>query len=212
MISFILNNLLPMTINIFNNKETSTIFNRILFSVVIPILVAVITYGLVNEWGEWRKRRAYSKLGIAIIESFQEEISSGILIMKNALTTAKDNNLKSLSKALLPNKCWSGMSTIPDYVLLRIIELSEKKIYQGFHPRDCRIHCKNYFENICDNYNNLIKEYYALHLGNWRTVMINLLDDAVPGHYIEATNGVNQMLEHAKKLLYENTKKWWRPK
>lgn len=119
---------------------------------LIPIGVAIATYIMVDRLGEWRKRRTYSRLGVAIIESLQEEIKNGIELMTNALNATKDQSANAPPPALLPNRSWSGMSTIPDDVLLRIIETSANRQFDGFPPRECRIHCKNYFEHMCQNY------------------------------------------------------------
>ena len=176
-------------------------------NIILPILVAVLTYILVDRLGEWQKRRMYSKLGVAIIESLQEEIDNGITQMTNALIAAQDNSASAPPPALLPNKSWTGMSTISDDVLLRIIETSAKDQFNGFPPRQCRIHCKNYFEHMCRNYEQTITQalYLAQQGQDWRSPLRALLADNM-GRYIQSARAVYRMLEHSKQLMGKNAK------
>ena len=122
----------------------------------------MVTYILVDRLGEWKKRRNYSKLGIAIIESLQEEVKMGINIMTEVLAASTSEPRGLLQNKLLPNESWDGMATISDEVLLRIIATSDKKTFDGFPPKDCRIHCKNYFNFMNQNYKERLKTAIAL--------------------------------------------------
>lgn len=146
---------------------------------LIPIVVAVATYIMVDRLGEWRKWRTYSRLGVVIIESLQEEIRNGIQLMTSALDAAEDQRANGPPPALLPNRSWSGMSTIPDDVLLRIIETSANRQFDGFPPRECRIHCKNYFEHMCRNYEQTViqSRNLAQQGRDWRDPIRALLAD-----------------------------------
>jgi hypothetical protein len=179
----------------------------VLSSVVLPVAVSYLTYTLIDRRGEWRKRRMHSKLGVAIIESLQEEIKNGIRLMTAALSAAEDNSANEPPHGLLPHKSWSGMSTIPDDVLLRIMETSAKRQFEGFPPHKCRTHCKNYFEHMCENYEKTLEEArrLALQRQDWRSQLRGLLADDT-SHYIQSARKVDQMLEHAKKLLEDNAK------
>ncbi len=182
-------------------------YTFVLLNIVLPIVIALATYWAVNWLGEAQKRRTYSKLGVAVIESLQEEIGTGIRTMTNALNAVKDRDATEPPTDELPNKSWSGMSTISDDVLLRIIETSANRKFDGFPLRECRIHCKNYFDHMCQNYNEMIRESFALaHKGlDWRRrIREQLAGDT--GHYIEAATKVNEMLEHAKQLLEPNSR------
>jgi hypothetical protein len=174
---------------------------------LIPIAVAVVTYIIVDRLGEWRRRRMYSRLGVAIIESLQEEIRHGIEVMTDALNATEDNNTQAPPPALPPHMSWSGMTTIPDEVLLRIIETSAGRQFDGFPPRECRIHCKNYFEHMRVNYTQTLDHSLTLarQEQDWRGGLRALLaDDA--NQYIQAARRVNQMLEHTRQLLEENSR------
>lgn len=179
----------------------------ILTGVILPIMVSVSTYILVDRLGEWKRRKMYSRLGVAILESLQEEVDKGIELMKNALEAAQNNNATTPPPELLPNKSWSGMSTIPDDVLLRIIETSAKRTYNGFPPRKCRIHCKNYFEHMCLNYKMTLNQSLILAAQgqDWRLPLHHLLADD-SSHYIQSAIKVRQMLEYSKQLLEKNAK------
>ena len=77
------------------------------------------------------------------------------------------------------------MTTILDDVLLRIIETSANRQFEGFPPRQCRIHCKNYFEHMCKNYERAVTQSgnLAQQGRDWRAPLrILLADDA--GQYI----------------------------
>ncbi len=178
---------------------------------LLPILVALVTYIAVDRLGEWRRRRTYSKLGVAILESIQEEVQVGLRTLKKAAEAADDTSTGRLpSLPGLPHQSWSDMSSIPDDVLLRIIETSEGKEFAGFHPRDCRIHCKNHFEHIRQNYKLAVQKAVALGTSgkDWRPPISEALRSSAR---IDAVEGVNQMLEDAKNLLKKNSLKW-RPK
>jgi len=178
-----------------------------LMNLLLPVVVAVVTYILVDRLGEWRKRRTYSKLGVAIFESLQEEIRTGISLISTALTETEKQPLLYPPLALPSTKSWSGMSTIPDDVLLRIIETSANQTFKGFQPRDSRIHCKNYFENMCQNYEQAVRlsTDLARQGQDWRPPLCDILSQN-RGNYIEAARGVDQMLERAKELLKKNSK------
>lgn len=183
------------------------LLNTIFTSVILPIVVAVFSYVLVDRLGEWKKRKMYSRLGVVIIESLQEEIATGVKLMQDALDAVQDTGGKALSPALLPTRSWSGMSTIPDEVLLRIIETSENLTFDGFPPRQCRTHCKNYFEHMCRNYEvTLFDAFKRAQQGqDWRSPLRALLADN-EGRYIRSAKEVYQMLEYSKQLLEENAK------
>ena len=83
------------------NPEWPTI---ILTNILLPILVAVLTYILVDRLGEWKRRKMYSRLGVAIIESLQEEVDNGIKLMTDALNAAQDSSTTAPPPALLPKE------------------------------------------------------------------------------------------------------------
>jgi hypothetical protein len=61
-------------------------------TILLPIVIAVVTYILVDRLGEYKKRRDYSRLGVAIIESLLEEVDTGITIMSRALKAIVKND------------------------------------------------------------------------------------------------------------------------
>jgi hypothetical protein len=95
------------------------------------------------------------------------------------------------------------MSTIPNEVLLRIIETSKDKPYRGpYALKDCRIHCKNYFNFICDNYFGVITPMSSDSLGYSPTGVIEFFENG----YIQNAEDVSKMLKQAKQLLDKNSK------
>jgi hypothetical protein len=180
----------------------------IIKNILAPISVAVATYYVVNRLGENEKKKNYSRLGIAIIDSLLEEIDTGITVMTAAMNALEDKSIVIPPGSLLPKRSWNGLSTIPDDVLLRILATSAKRSFKGFHPRDCRIHCKNYFGNICETYEYMLNQTVSIAVRgvDWRPPIKEMLGDD-SHQYLESTRGVAQMLRDAKQLLEENTKK-----
>lgn len=198
-------------ITIIDSEPANT--NSIWIYFVAPIIVAILSYFFVDLWGEWKKRRSFSGLSIAIIESFQEEIRNGVKLMKGTISKLRESELPSALQQSLPTGSWDGMKSIPHEVLLRVIETSRSFVPEAeeFHPRDIRIHCKNYFEIICINFSTLIRE---LHLLSPDKVTPDRVDIALKNilYLIESGERVYRMLEKSKGLLEINRKKWLMPK
>jgi hypothetical protein len=176
---------------------------------LLPILVAILTYIVVDRLGEWRKRRMYSKLGIVIVESLLEELRTGKKLMQDALSAINDPHTQAPPRGLLPNRSWSGMSTIPDEVLLRIVEAASGNKSRGLPPREIRSHCKNFFTHMNDNYQNALNGALARAARNedWRTELkILLVGSGEP--YLEAAASVEQMLEETRLLLERNSRRF----
>lgn len=166
-------------------------------NVIAPIVVAAIAFFLFGKIDELRKRKSYSKLGAAILNTLIEEVQNG----RNSIRDTLDPEKNDMPKPL-PRKSWNGINTVPDEVLLRILEVSKKKKDVGFPSNEIRIHTKNYFDHM---------------ITNWDLVVLN----ALPGKdfkafakqhystYDEAATGVLNMLVNIKQLLEENAKKWF---
>jgi hypothetical protein len=116
------------------------------------------------------------------MESLLEEITMGIKIMEGRQTNP------------LPVKSWNGVSTIPDDVLLRIIAVSKGETPVSFKPQDIRIHCKNYFSFMAENWLSAIQG------GNIR----DLIDK---GQYIQSAEKVKSMIIQCRDLLEKNSRK-----
>jgi hypothetical protein len=179
---------------------------------LVPILVALVAYVCTYKIGDWRDRKKYSKLGIAVIESLLEELNTGISIMEriegavnDPFATAPPLNIGEL----LPSRTWSGPQTISDEVLLRIIETSRGRTEHGLPVTACRIHCKNYFDHMCGNYNHAVEAAVAAIAAgnNWKLPFVPML--ARPnGIYLEGARGVRDMLNRAREQLEANAKRW----
>jgi len=117
-----------------------------------------------------------------------EEVITGYNILLDA------KNKKPIPGSL-PAKTWSGMQTISDDVLLRIIAVSkDEKPYRQLHPIKIRTQCKNYFEFIVGNFN------YALD----RKVSLEPFFYGSGDKYDESAKGVLDMLKYVKKLLEQD--------
>jgi len=154
----------------------------------VPIAVAAITYWLFKKNDENIKRRQYSTLGVAIMESLLEEVTNGINIMRNQLLSP------------LPVRSWDCVKTISDDVLLRIIAASKDVRPVHFPPREIRIHCKNYFEHMSANWATAIQYAMQNDLSHVQALVGS-------GQYVQAAEGVRAMLTQCKELLEGNAKK-----
>lgn len=161
---------------------------------VVPIGVAVVTYWLIKKNDDNINRRQYSTLGVAIMESLLEEVNNGIDIMRNRRLVP------------LPVRSWDGVKTVSDKVLLRIIAVSKGVSQSGFPPREIRIHCKNYFEHMSCNWSNAIQMTAA---GGGNLPLDELF---VQGQYMQAAEGVRDMLTLCKELLERNARRKFFPK
>jgi hypothetical protein len=161
--------------------ETQRFILMVVEKFALPFAVAVITYYLFKKHDEYIKRRQYSTLGVAIMESLLEEINTGIEIMKSRQTNP------------LPVNSWNGPSTIPDDVLLRIIAVSKGETPVAFKPQDIRIHCKNYFTHMAQNWSN------AIQISNTKALLSQ--------GYIQSAENVKAMVIQCKDLLEKNARK-----
>lgn len=169
------------------------ILHNIIWKFVVPITVSFVAYWLLKKSDENTRRRRYSILGVAIMESLLEEVNHGITIMKNRQRT------------LLPVKSWYGVKTVSNDVLLRIIAVSMNITKKGFPPREIRIHCKNYFEHMSVRWENAVK----ISQGDNGAIINNLVDNC---NFVQAAEGVRDMLVQCKELLDNNAKKRFFPK
>jgi hypothetical protein len=180
-------------------------------NVVLPILIAIITYVLVDRLGEWKSRRNDCKLGIAILDSLLGEILTGLDCMNSAYGQLQQPT-PALPSNLLPTETWSGMQTIPDEVLLRIISTSKDVVPRSFHPNTIRQVCKDYFTHMCANYNEIIRSLPTSGMGQQALcarLLMYLGGGPNQGKYIATTQQVKEMLEQTKELLDQNSKRWF---
>ena len=176
----------------------------------------------------WRRRRNYSKLGVAIAKSLLEEVKTGRQIMCNMLAWGKGEVAAEPDWPNLPAASWEGMSTIPDEVLLRIIALLDDKTEEGstnstqgllsgdgdfadraYSPLDIRVHCKNYFAHIVVtiNSNFVIKSPVSM-IKSRKASVAKWFEESGQGgqDFLRATDKAIAMLDETIKLLTKNAK------
>lgn len=166
--------------------------------ILLPLTIGVISYLLFAKFDQWKIRKKQSRLGEAVIDSLIEEVRNGIAILENFAT--KDE----LTSHYLPSKSWNGMQTINDDVLLRIIEVTKDKVPDHFPPREIRIHCKNYFDIMADQWNHNVALIGKQSHNQTITFASDLINER---RYLEAAKGVLKMLLQTKILLKENADK-----
>jgi hypothetical protein len=195
------------------NETLDYLSKNIVLPVLIGIITAIITYVLVGKLGERKTRRNDCRLGIAILESLLGEIRTGLNLMSYTYAQAQQAAAIQRSISLLPTESWSGMQTIPDQVLLRIIAVSNKVVARSFHPKAIRNVCKDYFDHMCANYNAIIRNFQSppgMTQQNLRTQFLTLLGgNPNQEKYIATTQSVIEMLEQTKELLDQNLKRWF---
>lgn len=166
-------------------------------NVIAPVIVAAVAYFLFGKIEILRRRRSYSILGVAVLSSLIEEVQNGRNIIRDTLTV--NNNV--LPNAL-PRKSWTGINTITDEILLRILAVTKGNKDIGFPATEIRIHTKNYFEYMAVNWDQVVEA--ARHDPDYKTI-VRLQYFT----YDEAATGVLNMLENIRGLLEDNSKKWF---
>lgn len=179
----------------FSNQEN---VKMVISNLIFPIIIGVLAFIAANSVNAWRTRRRQSLLGSAVCASLIEELRHGIAIMETVQTSM---NTQQQAMGILPRKSWSGMNTISDEILERLLCLTAGKNNRGFPIKEIRIHLKNYFDHMCPNFDNVTS---AMGSGaQWQTQAQFYL---VQGKYIEAAKGVLAMLEDAERFLENNAK------
>jgi hypothetical protein len=176
-------------------KDSNWIQNLI-ENVIAPLIVASVAYFLFNMLDELKKRKNYSKLGVAILDTLIEEVTNGRDTIRKVLNPADRSTPNHL-----PSKSWSGINTITDEVLLRIFEVSKNVKDVGFPARHIRNHTKNYFDFMVPNFEQVID--VADNGGDFKSAAISFWT------YDQAATGVLDMLVHVRSLLEKNTKRIW---
>lgn len=179
-----------------NNTEGA--INSLIFSIFVPILVSILTYFFVSLRDEIKKRKNFSRLGVAIIETLLEEVNTGIRIFTE-LQNFKVEDKKPIG--IPPSASWFGMNTLSDEVLLRVLAVSKSQDQKNhWHPKKIKIHCKNYFDHMVGSLMNLFEAQKNKY--GWEIFAKRLVES---GKYIEAAEGVRSMLINARDLLEKNT-------
>ena len=190
-----------------NNCQAGTTNNQEIIKIIItnfllPIVLGVLAFIASNTFNSWRSRRRQSLVGSVILQSFIEEVENGIKIM--ASMQAKMNNEQpQVAMGVLPRGSWSGMQSVSDELLERIICTTQNKSFSGFPPKEIRIHLKNYFEHMCVNIDPIINNIADGSAWHERARFY------IDGGYISAAKGVLQLLKDAQRLLDKNAKALW---
>lgn len=111
------------------------------------LLASFVALGIATCGYLWRERTCRkndSRLGVAIIDSFLEEVRNGLRIMEHsgkgggcvstgspAASSVPNLGVVPSLVAGLPSDSWDGMSTIPDKVLLRIAATTDSRYFSG---------------------------------------------------------------------------------
>ncbi|MBL7738022.1 MAG: hypothetical protein JNK14_02300 [Chitinophagaceae bacterium] len=170
----------------------SFISDVLIQKIIIPIGIACLTWIVFRLLDEWKKRRDQSILGIAIIDALIEEVQTGISIIRQTETDTVNVGRR------VPVKSWDGMKTIPDEILLRIIAISRSVKPVSFPPYQIRTHCKNYFDHMATSWDLAMSDK-----NEWKARTTYLIKE---GKFLEAANGVLQMLQQCRTLLEKNSK------
>lgn len=173
----------------------------VLSDFVFPIIVGILAFVASNIVSSRQTRKRHSLLGAAVIDSLIEEITNGIAILEyiKAMMSGSGRTIGNM-----PRKSWSGMLTISDDILERILCVSEGKTTDGFPAKEVRIHLKNYFDHMCPNIDSVISSMQSG--GQWQPIAQLYLGS---GDYIAAANGVLAMLKCIKRLLEANYRSWF---
>jgi hypothetical protein len=179
------------------------IIKIIVTTFLLPIILGILAFIASNSFNSWRSRRRQSLLGSVILQSFIEEVENGIKILE-AVQAMLNSQQPQVMVGTLPRGSWSGIQSVSDELLERIICTTKNKSFSGFPPKEIRIHLKNYFEHMCTNFDSVTN---AIALGsNWQ---VGAQSYIMRGKYIDAAKGVLQMLKDAQQLLDKNSEALW---
>jgi hypothetical protein len=180
--------------------QETTWIQTFIQNVVAPLIVASVAYYLFGLRDELKKRKNYSRLGAAIIQSLIEEVRTGANSIDAIL-----NNKEGNKPILLPRKSWNGINTIPDDVLLRILAFDNQN-GDGFKINEVRIHLKNYFDHMVPNWDYVV-EFSKKDIPFRPDINYIIYAKKTFPDYDKAALGVLKMLENIEDLLLKNTKK-----
>jgi hypothetical protein len=185
-----------MCMNSILNHEMA---KMVLSDFVFPIALGILAYIASDYISTRRTRKRQSLLGAAVLSELIEEVNHGISVLQQI-----DAMLNGQSQLIgdMPRKSWSGMATISDDVLERILCTTTKSDTVGFPASEIRSHLKNYFDHMCPNIDSVTAAIRSG--GQWQNAARTYL---VNGRYIEAATGVLAMLKHVKILLESNYKR-----
>lgn len=173
----------------------------IIGNLILPVVIGVLAFLASHSVSSWRDRKRQSLLGAAVCDSLIEEIKNGIGLMSQ---TQLALNGTQAPTGKLPRRSWDGMQTISDEVLERLLCLSQDRQNRGFPIREIRIHLKNYFDHMIPNWDQVADA--AIQGQPWQNIAQQYLTQ---GKYLEAAQGVLEMTEDARKLLDQNSTKWF---
>lgn len=180
---------------IMNSSWLSIFIERLL----LPITVAFIAYYVFGKRDEWKKRQKYSKLGIELFLILIEEVKMGHDILKHPFT-------KSCNKPVyLPDRCWHGIETIPDEILLRIMAISEKMPSTTNSPVRLRAQLKNYFEYLTKDYKSIYDKVCTEKPQGSDLAQFKVQVDELANY----TSEILGSLVLTKDMLAKNSKKWF---
>lgn len=184
------------TMNACNNLYYPVVLGAVL-SLMFGLLSGGLLFLFTLQLSEWKNRKEHSQLGVIILAEIQEELSTGIGLMRMMQNSVTQIALtQPATIGVLPTKSWSGMKTIPDKVVLRVIATNPNKNIK------LRSDCKNYFEHICGSINGLIEHRLSQSIIVSR--LINVNDDS--NHLVAAIN-LNNDIEEIKNKLLSNAKR-----
>jgi hypothetical protein len=132
------------------------------YSWLVPFLVVIVGWVLSLGPRYWDRRtvlRDHSRLMIAYLLAFREEVETGIEILEANEKKSKEIIMAgSYNSTELPNTIWVGMHTIPKEAILQLIAVTRNlQVEPGeLKPWQSISHLKNYFVFVTGNYNTLI--------------------------------------------------------
>lgn len=176
---------------------------NVIVSGVVALIVALTAYRYNQHLNNSKKNREYSQLGVVVMRTIKEEIHIGLEHFKSYRELLVDKKYDAIVPIELPHKTWSGLLTVNDDIMIRIINNSDKDISYHWHPTKIRSHCKNYFEHLRKTHeSNVIRFLNTKDKDQFAKSFIKALDN-----FIDATDNVMNMLNEIEKSLEENSKR-----
>ena len=130
----------------------------IVTSVITSIVVSFLTYLFTKKFDNREKYKTQSLLGVELLNVLIEEITTGYEI----ITAPLGKVLYNPPPKPISNRCWNGISTFSDEILLRIIAVSKGINDERFPIKEIRIHIKNYYEKTLIEWEEMVKTSWEI--------------------------------------------------
>ena len=124
-------------------------------SIIIAVMIGFILLRLRDTVQKMNQNRKACIQGIMIFSAFKEEI----LNAEKSFDEVHNIKVKPIEYQKVPIGMWSGIQTVPDYVLNKLYDISkndDNTKEDRFKAVEAISHIKNYYVHVGPNWNNFL--------------------------------------------------------